>query len=122
MKRLSHREEAVMHILWELKEAFVHDILEQMDTPKPPYNTVSSIVRKLVKEQFVGYKAYGRTHRYFPLIEKEAYCHSSFQRFVDRYFGGSPQALLSYFLEEQQLPPEEVEDLLHKIKQRHGGD
>ncbi|HDR50138.1 MAG TPA: hypothetical protein ENN90_00755 [Mariniphaga anaerophila] len=42
MKKLTRKEEEVMKILWRLKKAFVKDIIEEYDDPKPHYNTVSS--------------------------------------------------------------------------------
>ena len=119
MKRLTHKEEEVMTILWRLKNAFVNDILNEMEEePKPPYNTVSSIVRKLVTEGLVGYEAFGKTHRYFPILKKEEYRANAFRQFMDNYFGGSPAALLSYFVEEENLRPEELDKLLGDIKKR----
>ncbi|MCC6462841.1 MAG: BlaI/MecI/CopY family transcriptional regulator [Saprospiraceae bacterium] len=118
MKRLNHKEEEVMTILWRLEKAFVNDILDQMEEPKPPYNTVSSLVRKLVTEGHVGYEAFGKTHRYFPILKKEDYRANAFRRFMDNYFGGSPSALLSYFMEEEKLKPEELDKLMDQIKKR----
>lgn len=122
MKRLTHKEEEVMTILWRLKQAFVHDILAEMQEPKPPYNTVSSIVRKLVAEGRVGYEAFGKNHRYFPVLQKEDYRAGAFRRFMDDYFGGSPTALLSYFVREENLGAEDLDRLLAEIKRREEGD
>lgn len=118
MKRLNHKEEEVMTILWRLQNAFVNDILNEMDEPKPPYNTVSSIVRKLVSEGLIGYEAFGKTHRYFPILQKEDYRANAFRRFMDNYFGGSPSALLSYFVQEENLDPADLDELLAKLKDR----
>lgn len=118
MKRLTHKEEEVMTILWRLGHAFVNDILNEMDEPKPPYNTVSSIVRKLAADGLVGYEAFGKTHRYFPILKKEDYRANAFRRFMDNYFSGSPAALLSYFVQEEKLRPEEIDKLLDDIKKR----
>jgi predicted transcriptional regulator len=118
MKRLTHKEEEVMTILWRLEKAFVNDILEAMEEPRPPYNTVSSIVRKLVAEGLVGYTPYGKTHQYFPILKKEDYRANAFRRFMDNYFGGSPSALLSYFVEEENVQPEDLNRLLENIKKR----
>jgi BlaI family transcriptional regulator, penicillinase repressor len=115
MKKLNHREEEVMTILWRLERAFVHDILEELEE-KPPYNTVSSIVRKLVAKGLVGYESFGKTHRYFPLLKKEDYRVGAFRRFMDNYFAGSPAALLSYFVKEENVQPEEISRLLEEIK------
>ena len=47
MKQLTKAEEEIMQILWQLKEANVATIIEEMPEPKPAYNTVSTIVRIL---------------------------------------------------------------------------
>lgn len=106
-----------MQVLWRLKKAFVKEILAELPEPKPPITTVSSVVRKLESEGIVGYEAFGKTHRYFPLLEKQAYRKTFFKRMLDNYFGNSPEQLLSFFMEEQDLPPEELERLMEKIRQ-----
>jgi BlaI family penicillinase repressor len=48
MEELTKTEERIMQVLWKLKTAFVKDIIDALeDDPKPPYNTISSIVRLL---------------------------------------------------------------------------
>jgi len=73
MKKLTRKEEEVMKILWDLEKAFVKDIIAQYPDPKPHYNTISSLVRLLQEKGIVGYKQYGNTYEYFPLISKEDY-------------------------------------------------
>lgn len=117
MKRLNEREEQIMQILWRMKNAFVKEILAEMPEPKPPITTVSSIVRKLETEGIIGHEAFGKTHRYYPILQKSEYRKSFFKRMLNNYFGGSPEQLLSFFMDEQELPPEELDRLLEKIKQ-----
>ena len=118
MKKLTHKEEEVMTILWRLEQAFVNDILDAMEE-KQPYNTVSSTVRKLVAEGLVGYEAFGKTHRYFPILKKEDYRDGAFQRFIDNYFSGSPAAMLSYFVKEEKVDTDDLTKLLDAIKKNH---
>lgn len=106
-----------MQILWRMKNAFVKEILAEMPEPKPPITTVSSIVRKLETEGIIGHEAFGKTHRYYPILQKSEYRKSFFKRMLNNYFGGSPEQLLSFFMDEQELPPEELDRLLEKIKQ-----
>ena len=54
MKQLTKAEEDIMQILWDLEEANVASIIEQLPEPKPAYNTVSTIVRILESKDF-GY-------------------------------------------------------------------
>ena len=116
MEKLTHKEEEVMQILWNLRKGFVKEILEKMSEPKPPYNTVSSIVRKLEAMNLVGHEAFGKTHRYYPILKKENYRKQSFQAFMRNYFGGSPSQLLSYFVKEEKLSPSEINQLLNELK------
>ena len=73
MKQLTRAEEQVMQVLWGLQKGYVRDILDKFSTPKPAYNTVSTIVRILEKKGFVGYTAHGKTHAYSPIVSKKAY-------------------------------------------------
>jgi len=112
MKTLTKAEDQVMQILWKLEKGFVNDILKEIPEPKPAYNTVSTIVRILEKKGFVGYKAFGKTHEYFPLIEKERYSKFYLNNFVKDYFGGSYEQLVSFFAKDNKLDINEIQDLM----------
>ena len=111
MKQLTKAEEQVMQVLWKLENAFVRDILDQLPSPKPAYNTVSTIVRILEKKGFVGYVAHGKTHEYFPLVTKKEYRREFFGGFLKNYFGNSYQSLTSFFAKEQDLSLQELEEM-----------
>ncbi|MCB0497628.1 MAG: BlaI/MecI/CopY family transcriptional regulator [Cyclobacteriaceae bacterium] len=117
MRELTKAEDQIMQILWKLERAFVKDIIEEMPAPKPAYNTVSTIVRILEKKGFVGFKAYGKTHEYFPLISKEEYSNYYLNSFVKRYFKGSFQNLVSFFAKENQMNVTQMEELIKKVEQ-----
>ena len=117
MKQLTKAEEQVMQILWEIKKGFVKDILEKMPNPKPAYNTVSTIVRILEKKEFVGYTAYGKTHEYFPLVEKNQYRSFYLKTMMSGYFGGSFERLVSFFAKDNDMDIHEMEELLKNVQQ-----
>ena len=71
MKQLIDKEEHVMQILWRLENAFLKEIMAELPDPKPPVTTVSSIVRKLEGEGLIGHEAFGKSHRYYPILTKE---------------------------------------------------
>lgn len=116
MKELTKAEEQVMQILWDIEKGFVKDVLAKMDEPKPAYNTVSTIIRILEKKGFVGYKAYGKTHEYYPLIDKTTYSNFYLKNFLGGYFGGSFQRLVSFFAKENDMDIKEVEALMKHVK------
>ena len=115
MKELTKAEEQVMHILWNIESGFVKDIIERMPEPKPAYTTVSTIVRILEDKGFVGHKAYGKTHEYFPLVKKTEYTKKMMKGIMSNYFGNSVKQLVSFFSNEKGLTATELEDLKRMI-------
>ena len=115
MKELTKAEEQIMQVLWQLKKGFIKDILENLPEPKPAYNTVSTIVRILEQKGFVDHKAYGKTHEYFPLIEKDTYKGHFLKSFIGSYFGGSFENLVSFFARENKLDMQELDGLLKSL-------
>ncbi len=118
LKELTRAEDQVMQILWALGQGFVKDIIEQMPEPKPAYNTVSTIVRILETKGFVGHKAYGKTHEYYPLITREKYTKFSLNNLIKGYFNGSFENLVSFFAKENNLNTKDIEKLLGELKNK----
>ncbi|MBN2206682.1 MAG: BlaI/MecI/CopY family transcriptional regulator [Candidatus Aminicenantes bacterium] len=116
MKELTKAEEQIMRVLWELGEAYVKDIVERLPRPKPAYNTVSTIIRILERKGFVGHEAFGKTHRYRPLVAKERYTHDYLRNFVRNYFGDSYQDLVHFFARDRNLSVAELEDILKILR------
>jgi len=117
MKELTRAEEQIMHVLWYLEKAYVKDIIERLPSPKPAYNTVSTIVRILEKKGFIGHEAFGKTHLYRPLIAKEDYTQAFLQSFVKNYFDDSYQELVSFFARDKNLTVSELEEILTALRE-----
>ncbi len=112
MEELTKTEERVMQLFWKLKKAFVKDIIEALPgKTKPPYNTISSVVRILEKKGYLSYTAYGKTHEYYPKISKTAYRKLFLKKLLSGYFENSPATLLSFLVKEEQLSEQEIGDL-----------
>ena len=116
MKELTKAEEQVMQILWQINEGVVHDVIEKIPEPKPAYNTISTIVRILEKKEFVGHKAYGKTHVYFPKISKKEYTRKFMKHFMSNYFGSSFKEMVSFFAKSDNMSIEELEALMDDVK------
>jgi BlaI family penicillinase repressor len=112
MRELTRAEEQVMQVLWKIEKGFVKDLLEHFNEPKPAYNTVSTIVRILQKKGFVGHKAYGRTHEYFPVISRDEYSRTHLKTFVKDYFSNSFESLVSFFAREKNISLTEMEEIM----------
>lgn len=117
-QELTRAELEIMQVLWAKEAVVVHDILDEMDEPKPAYNTVSTIVRILEKKGFVSHKAYGKTHEYYPLIPKDDYARRYMDTVLNNFFGGSVSRLVSFFSENKAISLEETDAILDMLKKR----
>jgi BlaI family transcriptional regulator, penicillinase repressor len=111
MKELTRAEEQIMQVLWRIGRGLVKEILDELPDPKPAYNTVSTIVRILEKKGFVSYKAYGKTHEYFPVVTMNDYRRDYVRSLVRRFFGGSYQEMVSFFAQERHLSLADLEEI-----------
>ena len=117
-KTLTKAEEEIMQVLWKLEHAFVRDILDELPSPKPHQNTVATILKILVEKEFAGIEVFGRTHRYFPRISKEAYSKSTIKNVVRKYFQGSFSDVVSFMVKENNLSLEDLELLVKQLKKK----
>lgn len=115
-KELTRAEEQIMQAIWSVGKGFAKDILDQLEDPKPAYNTVLTVIRVLVQKGFVDYKTYGKSNEYFPTISKEKYSSQRMQTLKENYFENSNSKLLSFFMKENKLDLEELDELLNLIK------
>ncbi|HAF29396.1 MAG TPA: transcriptional regulator [Bacteroidales bacterium] len=124
MASLTKAEEKIMKILWKIEKGFINDILEKFPDPKPPYNSVSTIVRVLVKKEIVSFKKYGNTYEYFPLISKEEYKRSQMGKLIKDYYNNSLKQVVNFFSENKDLDIKEVDEvikMLDEIKKKKNG-
>ncbi len=117
MITLTKAEEKIMKILWKIQKGFIKDILDQYSTPKPPYNSISTIVRVLVQKEIVGYTAYGKTHEYYPLISKEEYRKGQLSKLVTEYYDNSLKQVVNFFSESKMLDDKELDEAMKMLKE-----
>ncbi len=115
-KQLTKAEEQFMQVLWDLKEASVKEIIEQLPNPKPAYNTVSTIIRILETKNIVAHKPKGRGYIYYPLIKKTDYTNQSLHKLMDGYFGGSFKSMVSFFVKKNDIDINELESIMKEIE------
>lgn len=116
MKKLTRKEEEAMKILWKAKKGFVKELIDLHPDPKPLYTTFSSLIRGLEEKGFVGHKAYGKNHEYYPLVKKEEYRNLFMKEVVKDYFGSSYKNVVSYFVNEKKLSPDDLKKLIEIIE------
>lgn len=117
MKKLTNAEEELMQILWKLKKGFVKDVIECIEAPKPPYNTVSTVIRVLERKQFISHRQFGNTYEYFPIVSKEEYAKVHFSDFMTNYFNNSFPRMAAFFARENNLSMKDLEEIMRLTEQ-----
>lgn len=115
MKELTKAEEQIMQYIWELKKAFLKDIVEKFPEPKPAYTTVQTVVRVMAKKKFIGYETFGKTNQYFALLSKSDYFRGHFKGVVNNFFNGSMSTFASFFTDDKDLSLSELEKMKQLI-------
>ncbi|MDX8337970.1 BlaI/MecI/CopY family transcriptional regulator [Draconibacterium sp. IB214405] len=112
MKTLTKAEEQVMHILWDLQEGVVKDVVDGIGENKPAYTTVATVLNVLEKKGFVTHKKIGNTNLFSPAVTKKEYTKVQFSSLLKNYFNGSFPKMATFFAKENNLGMEELEEML----------
>ncbi|MBQ4127609.1 MAG: BlaI/MecI/CopY family transcriptional regulator [Alistipes sp.] len=115
-QELTPAELEIMQILWARGKGFVNDVIEHLPEPKPAYNTVSTVLRVLEKKGFVGYKAYGKSHEYYPLVDRDSYTSTFMSSVLDRFFGGSTSRMVSFLTSSKAISLEETSEIIEMLQ------
>jgi BlaI family penicillinase repressor len=118
MQHLTNREEEIMELFWGKSSMFVKDIIGLLADPKPHYNTISTIVRRLDEKGFLGHEQFGNTYRYFALISRGEFSKNSIKNLVSKYFNTSYSSVVSMFVEENKISTKEIQELIRQVKSR----
>jgi len=118
MAQLTKREDQIMQIVWRLKSAFIRDIINEIAEPKPHYNTVATIVKILVKKEFLKSEKLGNTHQYSPAVAFESYRKEDLGDIKKKYFDNSFQKLFTHFAKEEKFTDAERDELIKLIKSK----
>ena len=116
MQKLTNKEEEIMKILWQLKKAFVKEIMAEIKDDQPHYNTLSTIVRNLEDKKYVAHEAFGNTHRYYPLITKEDYRKKYVNSTLADYYDNSYKSMVSFFAKEDKISVAELKEIINLIE------
>lgn len=115
--QLSKSEEELMNILWKQKKAFMKDLLEAYEEPKPATTTVATLLKRMIDKGFVAYNSYGRSREYYPLVKKKDYFSKHVNGLIKNFFNGSASQFASFFTQETNLSKAELEELKSLIDQ-----
>ena len=109
--QLTKTEEQLMEFLWKLEKGFMKDLIEIFPDPKPAATTVATLLKRMSDKGFVGYKEYGKSREYFPLVKKSDYFSKQVNGMIKSFFDNSAAQFASFFTKETNMTAAELEEL-----------
>jgi BlaI family transcriptional regulator, penicillinase repressor len=118
---LTDREAQLMEILWQLGPLSAEAVREAL--PERPHDsTVRTLLRILQKKRYVRIRGQ-QPAIYQPIVTRARAQSKATRNLLARFFGGSVTELVHRLVEDDQLSPNELDEI-HKILQqrkRQGG-
>lgn len=119
MEQLTPQEEQLMLYVWEARKGFIKDFRDKYPgDSKPPYTTVATIMKKLETKGYVSSKLYGNTYEYRPKIKQDKYKSHYVSDMVTHHFQNSYKEMVSFFVREEKLSEQDLEEIIQLIKNR----
>lgn len=119
MEKLTAKEEEVLGFFWKRGPLYVREIVEMYEEPKPHFNTISTIVRSLEDKGYVGHIAEGKSYKYHATVAEEEMGKKSLSSIVGKYFKNSYIRMVSSFVEDGNIPLEDLRHLLDEVEKSH---
>lgn len=116
MKRLTKKEEVIMNLFWENGPMFVKELQEHYDEPKPHFNTLSTQVRTLEANGYVGHEAVSGTFRYYAAVSREEFSKINLDTLIGKCFGNSYLNAVSALVQDEKITLEELKGLIEQIE------
>lgn len=112
--KLTPAEMQVMNVLWEMPDGgCAWDVIEKYPEPKPAYSTVATMLKILLGKEFLtARKGQGKTLVYSPTICRDNYAKQEVAAMKQNLFGGSLRRMVRFFIQEEKLTPEEIQELM----------
>ena len=111
MERLTDAEKELMDVLWEKEKAFMKDLMEAYPEPKPASTTIATLLKRMQNKKMVGFKTFGNSREYFPMVEKGKYFTKEMNGLIGKFFNNSVAQFASFFTANAKLSEKELEEI-----------
>jgi BlaI family penicillinase repressor len=109
--KLTKAEEQLMELIWDKKEIFMKDIIDDYPEPKPATTTIATLLKRMQNKGFVAYNLMGNSRQYYALVKKEEYFSKHVKSLINDFFGSSALQFASFFTRETNMTTADLESL-----------
>lgn len=112
LPQISEAEFEVMKVVWKYAPINTNEITERLlRTTSWSAKTIQTLIKRLVTKGALTYEKQGRVFVYTPLVKENEYINQQSNSFLNRFYGGDLGAMLSAYIENNQLSETELHHL-----------
>ena len=111
---LTNAEHRIMEVIWARGSATVAEVVEALGG-KDAYTTILTLIRILKTKGYVTSLKDGRAHVFTPAVDRDTVARKAAHQLLTKFFAGSPSELVLSFLRDEELTPEELDQIKEKI-------
>ena len=122
LPQISEAEYEVMKIVWKYAPINTNEITEKLlATSSWSAKTIQTLIKRLVNKGVLTYEKNSRVFVYTPVVKESEYISQESNSFLNRYYDGDITAMLSAYIQNDELSKTEIETLRALLSKR-GGD
>lgn len=112
LPQISEAEYEVMKIVWRHAPVSTNEITEKLTlTTSWSPKTIQTLIKRLVTKGALAYEKQSRMFVYTPLVAEREYVGAQSNSFLKRFYGGDLTAMVSSYIENDQLSETELNTL-----------
>lgn len=115
---LTAAQREIMEVVWDRSEVTVSEVREALASRRElARNTVQTMMVRLEEKGWLKHREEGRTFVYSAKVPRRVSLGAKVGQMVDRFFAGSPEAMVTALIEYRGLTREEAERIRTAIEE-----
>ena len=118
---LTNAEHRIMEVIWARGSATVAEVVEALEG-KDAYTTILTLIRILKAKGYLTSRKESRAHIFTPAVDRNTVARKATHQLLTKFFAGSPSELVLSFLRDEEMTPEEIDQIKEMILNSERGD
>ena len=122
---LGQLQRAVIETIWDLDQASVHQVSEQLSKKKKKnlaYTTILTTMQKLEKTGWLTHQKQGKSYIYLPTRTRKQASDKSVRKFIKEIFNGNTMLMFQHLMDQSNLSEQEFKELQKIIENKRKGN
>jgi predicted transcriptional regulator len=107
---LTNAEHRIMEVIWAKGSATVAEVVEALES-RDAYSTILTLMRILKHKGYLTTRKEGRAFVFTPRVDRDSAARKAVHQLLSKFFAGSPSELVLSFLRDEEITPEELDEL-----------